>query len=142
MDTAAAKIVIQRFDPRFTERNTTDSRHSFAGYEPAAAARSEERQRKAIADQSQGPPVLQGDARDMLPVDAIAGIDHVRTHRDNKGDTDAITGVGPVCPTSTPAIQAQSPCNAQEPAGQGHDDNDKTPPIEPETASGGAGGGL
>ncbi len=47
-DTGAAKLIAQRYDPKYTERTTTDSRHSFAGFEPAAAARSEERQRKAL----------------------------------------------------------------------------------------------
>lgn len=53
-DTAAAKIVIQRFDPRFTERTQGDQRHSFAGYEPKGADSSRDRQRKALRGQGQG----------------------------------------------------------------------------------------
>ncbi len=49
-DTAAGKIIAQRFDPKYTERSSTDTRHTFAGYVPespesvsAAIARSRKR---------------------------------------------------------------------------------------------------
>ncbi len=37
-DTAAGKIFIQKYDPLFTERSSTDARHTFAGYTPEAPA--------------------------------------------------------------------------------------------------------
>lgn len=90
-DTQAAKIVIQRFDPRFTERSQADIRGVFAGYDPPAADRSRERQRKVLAKQVESLPD--------------------RTHAnacDHKGHTELIEGVVEPCPQSTPAIQAQS----------------------------------
>ncbi len=127
-DTAAAKIVIQRFDPRFTERNQTDSRHSFAGYEPAAAARSEERQRKALAEQVQGPQIASGSTIDALPIPEQPPIE---APIEPNGPVDAITGVDQPCAPNTHAIQAQSQSNEHEQAGQAG--NDHTPDTEQET---------
>ncbi len=48
-DTAAAKVFLQRYDPKYTERSQQDIRGVFAGYEPTEAQDSRERQRKALA---------------------------------------------------------------------------------------------
>ena len=47
-DTAAAKIFLQRYDPKYTERSQQDQRLSFQGYEPAAEADARDRMRKAL----------------------------------------------------------------------------------------------
>ncbi len=47
-DTGAAKLCVQRFDPEFTERSSTDNKHTFAGFTPGNADKSRERERKAI----------------------------------------------------------------------------------------------
>ncbi len=52
-DTQAAKLCIQRFDPDFTERSSTDSKHTFAGFTPGNADRERERMRKAIESKEQ-----------------------------------------------------------------------------------------
>lgn len=90
-DTAAVKLLMQRFDPKYTERSTQDHRVGFAGYEPAAADDSRERQRKALAKQVQALPD--------------------RTHAnacDHKGHAGLITGGVEVSPGSTAPIHAQS----------------------------------
>ena len=109
-DTAAAKIVIQRFDPRFTERSTQDSRHTFGGYSPPAAARSEERQRKALAEQGESLPVVEGDTRERpaLPASGPEQGDcrHADTPRQDHAP-DAITGGDAQYTSYTGAIAKQ-----------------------------------
>jgi len=54
-DTGAAKLIAQRFDPKYTERSSQDNTHSFQGYSPSGASRSEERQRKALESSQDAP---------------------------------------------------------------------------------------
>lgn len=56
-DTGAAKLIAQRYDPKYTERTQQDQRHTFAGYEPEADADARERMRKALAKQVESKPV-------------------------------------------------------------------------------------
>ncbi len=51
-DTGAAKLIAQRFDPKYVERSSQDQRMSFKGYEPAAADSSRARQRKVLAERA------------------------------------------------------------------------------------------
>ena len=107
-DTGAAKLIAQRYDPKYTERSQQDQRVSFQGYDPPAAEDSRERQRKALAKRGQSLPGDQPDAREqgLLPNE---GDNHTcATARADSPDTKLITGVAPVYPGITPAIQAQS----------------------------------
>jgi len=134
-DTGAAKLIAQRYDPKYTERSQTDSRHSFAGYEPASAARSVERQRKALTEQAQGLQDGPGSTIDVLPMPEyppIAG--------DSVSAPEPTIGVGPVSPTPTHAIQAQSQGNIEPQEQASNDENADTEQIKP--IEGGAGGGL
>ncbi len=58
-DTGAAKLIAQRFDPKYTERSQQDIRGVFAGYEPTEAQNSRERQRKALVSQEAALPVVE-----------------------------------------------------------------------------------
>ncbi len=90
-DTGAAKLIAQRFDLKYTERSQADIRGVFAGYEPAAADDSRERQRKALAKPAESLP------------------DRTRANAcDHKGHTELITGGVEVLPGSTAPIHAQS----------------------------------
>jgi len=54
-DTAAGKIFIQRFDSKFTERSSGDTRHTFEGFTPTDPASTEEaieRSRKRVESQA------------------------------------------------------------------------------------------
>ncbi len=70
-DTAAAKIIIQRFDLEFTERSSSDSKHSFPGFTPGNgnAERARERmaeaieqQKKSVVSKEVSPPNVQHQA--------------------------------------------------------------------------------
>ncbi len=129
MDTAAAKIVIQRFDPRFAERSTQDQRHTFGGYEPAAADRSRERQRKALVDRAETSPVVQGVTREALPEPALQpnspDCTRATAHVHNPASR-AITGVGQVYAGLARALQAQSEHDDHHPGTPTPAGNDKT----------------
>jgi len=60
-DTAAAKLVIQRFDPEFRERSESDQKHTFPGYTPPAQDainRSKQRESSIIEGKSDVVPEL------------------------------------------------------------------------------------
>ncbi len=102
-DTGAAKLIAQRYDPKYTERSQSDQRHSFQGYDPPAADESRERQRKALAKQR--------NTREQGLLTDNGGSPDNHTHataRDDKPAAGPITGVAPAYPGITRAIQAQS----------------------------------
>lgn len=144
-DTQAAKIVIQRFDPRFTERSQADIRGVFAGYEPSEAEDSRERQRKALAKPVDSLPVVQGEEDDQPLLSDNGGMPANRTHataRDQTGDSKPISGGCQVYGVSTPAIQAQSHDGQHEPGMDEQASDDKTLDFEPITKVDPPGGGF
>ena len=64
-DSSLIKLALERFDPEYSPRSVRDNKHTFAGYEPAGAARSEERQRKALAERKK-----QDAAKAPIPVES------------------------------------------------------------------------
>ena len=128
-DTGAAKLIAQRYDPKYTERSQQDTRHSFQGYEPKAAEDSRERQRKALAEQSQALPVVEVDAREALPEappsNAVAP--------DENTHPEPMSPIAPLSPPSTPALQAQSQSAEHVEPEPAPVDNDKTLDSKPIT---------
>ncbi len=114
-DTGAAKLIAQRYDPKYTERSHQDIRGVFAGYEPTEAQDSRERQRKALA----GPG-----ARAVL------------------GSNGGITGVGPVSTCFTPCIHPIAERKQREPEPGTPACNDETLDFKPVTKVDPPGGGL
>ncbi len=116
-DTGAAKLIAQRFDPKYTERSHQDIRGVFAGYEPTEAQDSRERQRKALAGPVPG-------ARAVL------------------GSNGGITGVGPVSTCFTPCIHPIAGRKQREPEPGTPACNDETLDFKPVTKVDPPGGGL
>lgn len=137
-DTGAAKLLMQRFDIKYTERSQQDNRLSFQGYDPPAADRSRERQRKALAEQAQALPVVEVDAREALPEPIPSNADAP----DDNTPTGAIRGDAPLSTPSTPALQAQSQSIEHEQPEPMPPSNDETLDIKPITQQDPQGGDL
>lgn len=133
---ADSKLFMQRFDPLYTERTQQDNRVTFGGYEPSAADDSRERQRKALAEQGESPPVLQQvtrvDPRDQPLEPDTPGCADADTRAQTPA-SGATGGVAPPCTHNPHALQVQSQCNEDQDSTQSHDDNDKTLDSEPIT---------
>ncbi len=80
-DTGAAKLIAQRFDPKYTERSQQDIRGVFAGYEPTEAENSRARQRKALAVVEALPEPTQGVGHVYA---GLARALHAQTHADTQ----------------------------------------------------------
>ncbi len=138
-DTGAAKLIAQRFDPKYTERTQQDQRHVFAGYEPALADESRERQRKIMAEQ---------DIQPALPGTA----EHAQSYAELRRQAQAVqqgTGqpmtadTGGVATYCTPGNTTHTQTSSEPETGarQGQD-NDVSMDLEQETGVAPPGGPL
>jgi len=103
-DTGAAKLIAQRFDPKYVERSSHDNKHAFAGYVPALADDSRTRQRNALRAQELSLPTgiehtPVGDTGGAVPTPALtepqAQAQALPGHEQGKGrDMDTCTGTG------------------------------------------------
>ena len=121
-DTGAAKLIAQRFDPKYTERSQQDIRGIFAGYEPTEAQNSRERQRKALASPQDAP---------QLTITALPIPEH---------PPEAQQGVGHVYAGLARAMQAQSHADTQHTEHEQPASNGTSLDFKPITPTEGAGG--